>query len=148
GAASRVGASAGGYATPRVQPRADPRHVRTPRDVTTRRPPRTSARSRPGLVPSPGPIPTSARPTLNPSFLPSLPLKEPPMVDVDRSRRTLIRTSGARPLPNECRTPVIEFAAVSARDLLEQVRRAIGSRHYSVRTERAYAGWIRRYLAF
>lgn len=32
--------------------------------------------------------------------------------------------------------------------LMEQVRRAIRVRHYSRRTEEAYAGWIRRYIAF
>ena len=32
--------------------------------------------------------------------------------------------------------------------LLEQVRRAIHTRHYSVRTERAYVGWIRRFVQF
>ena len=31
---------------------------------------------------------------------------------------------------------------------MEQVRRAIRVRHYSRRTEEAYAGWIRRYIAF
>jgi integron integrase len=32
--------------------------------------------------------------------------------------------------------------------LLEQVRRALRSRHYSSRTEQAYVGWIRRYVLF
>lgn len=32
--------------------------------------------------------------------------------------------------------------------LLEELRRAIQSRHYSRRTERAYANWIRRYVKF
>ena len=32
--------------------------------------------------------------------------------------------------------------------LLEQVRRAIAARHYSPLTERAYVGWIRRYIHF
>src|SRR5262245_21653897 len=32
--------------------------------------------------------------------------------------------------------------------LMEQVRRAIRVRHYSRRTEDAYATWIRRYIAF
>jgi integron integrase len=56
----------------------------------------------------------------------------------------------AEPLPNECRTPVIEFvpAAISPAALLDRVRQAISARHYSVRTEKAYTGWIRRYLAF
>ena len=32
--------------------------------------------------------------------------------------------------------------------LLEQVRELLRSRHYSFRTEEAYAGWIRRYILF
>ena len=32
--------------------------------------------------------------------------------------------------------------------LLDQVRAALRMRHYSCRTEGAYAGWIRRYIAF
>lgn len=32
--------------------------------------------------------------------------------------------------------------------LLDQVRRAIRTRHYSRRTEKAYAGWVRRYVLF
>lgn len=32
--------------------------------------------------------------------------------------------------------------------LLEQVREAIRSRHYSCRTEKAYVGWIRRFILF
>ena len=32
--------------------------------------------------------------------------------------------------------------------LLDRVRLAIRSRHYSRRTEEAYVGWIRRYILF
>ena len=32
--------------------------------------------------------------------------------------------------------------------LLEIVRSALRLRHYSIRTERAYVGWIRRYIYF
>jgi Phage integrase, N-terminal SAM-like domain len=32
--------------------------------------------------------------------------------------------------------------------LLDRVRVAIRARHYSVRTEEAYAGWIRRFVLF
>jgi hypothetical protein len=34
------------------------------------------------------------------------------------------------------------------RRLLDQVRDAIQTRHYSYRTEQAYVGWIRRYILF
>ena len=33
-------------------------------------------------------------------------------------------------------------------NLLDQVRAAIRARHYSRRTERAYAGWIRRFIVW
>jgi hypothetical protein len=32
--------------------------------------------------------------------------------------------------------------------LLEQVRQLLRARHYSLRTEQAYLGWIRRYILF
>src|SRR4051812_37604076 len=32
--------------------------------------------------------------------------------------------------------------------LMERVRRAMRARHYSARTEEAYAGWIRRFILF
>src|SRR5262245_55468690 len=32
--------------------------------------------------------------------------------------------------------------------LLDQIREAIRARHYSLRTEEAYVGWIRRYILF
>ena len=32
--------------------------------------------------------------------------------------------------------------------LLDRVRQAIRARHYSLRTEEAYVGWIRRYIFF
>jgi hypothetical protein len=32
--------------------------------------------------------------------------------------------------------------------LLDRVRHAIRARHYSLRTEEAYVGWIRRYILF
>ena len=39
-------------------------------------------------------------------------------------------------------------AAASAPRLLDRVRSAIRTRHYSRRTERAYVGWIRRFILF
>ena len=32
--------------------------------------------------------------------------------------------------------------------LLDQVRQAIRTRHYSYRTEEAYVGWVRRFVLF
>lgn len=37
---------------------------------------------------------------------------------------------------------------VAAPKLLDQVRNAIRVRHYSIRTEEAYVGWVRRYVVF
>ena len=34
------------------------------------------------------------------------------------------------------------------RKLLDQVRDKIRFKHYSIRTEKAYVGWIKRYIAF
>ena len=39
-------------------------------------------------------------------------------------------------------------AGASGPRLLDQVRAAIRLRHYSRRTEKAYAGWIRRFILF
>jgi len=39
-------------------------------------------------------------------------------------------------------------SAATPPSLLERVRRAIHARHYSPRTEKAYVGWIRRYVLF
>ena len=40
------------------------------------------------------------------------------------------------------------FQGFSAPKLLEQMRRAIRVRHYSLRTEEAYLNWVRRFFAF
>jgi len=39
-------------------------------------------------------------------------------------------------------------SSVPARPVITRVREAIAARHYSRRTEKAYAGWIERYLSF
>lgn len=41
-----------------------------------------------------------------------------------------------------------ENPAPAAPKLLDRVRQSIRTRHYSRRTEKAYVGWIRRYIAF
>lgn len=48
------------------------------------------------------------------------------------SRRLVIREAGPAPEPR----------------LLDRVRAAIRTRHYSRRTEEAYVAWIRRYILF
>ena len=40
----------------------------------------------------------------------------------------------------------VEREAVTPTRLLDQVRAACRARHYSLRTERAYVGWVRRYV--
>jgi hypothetical protein len=55
-----------------------------------------------------------------------------------RSRRELARRHVA--IPTEPEQP--------KRKLLDQVRDAIRVRHYSIRTEEAYVGWIKRYILF
>jgi integron integrase len=52
--------------------------------------------------------------------------------------------------PIDHRSLVREWAdqSVTRPKLLDQVRAALRMRHYSVRTEKAYVGWIRRYIFF
>jgi integron integrase len=50
--------------------------------------------------------------------------------------------SGPWPAPHDSSTPAPQ------RRLLDRVRDAIRARHYSLRTEEAYVGWIRRYILF
>ena len=44
--------------------------------------------------------------------------------------------------------PASDHAVATNLKLLDQVRQAIRTRHYSYRTEEAYVGWIRRFLMF
>ena len=44
--------------------------------------------------------------------------------------------------------PVVVDKSHQPLKLMERVRRAIRARHYSRRTEEAYAYWIRRYIVF
>jgi len=46
------------------------------------------------------------------------------------------------------RAGAIAPAAAARPKLLDQVREAIRTRHYSYRTEEAYVGWIRRFILF
>lgn len=42
-----------------------------------------------------------------------------------------------------------ESAPVASKPpLLEQVRRSLRLRHYSIRTERAYVAWIKRFILY
>jgi hypothetical protein len=43
---------------------------------------------------------------------------------------------------------LIEFSKVSAPCLLDRVRAAIRSRHYSLRTEQAYVDWVKRFIFY
>src|SRR6266487_2721506 len=47
-----------------------------------------------------------------------------------------------------CEEPPAPSGDPSPPRLLDRVRHAIRMRHYSCRTERAYAGWIRRFVLF
>src|SRR5262245_10061220 len=44
------------------------------------------------------------------------------------------------------REPADEMAAAPAPRLFEEVRRVLRLKHYSLRTEHAYLGWIRRFI--
>jgi len=56
-----------------------------------------------------------------------------------------LRAGAVAPSPGGAGVP----ACVPAKPkLLDQVRNAIRTRHYSYRTEEAYVGWIRRFILF
>jgi hypothetical protein len=44
--------------------------------------------------------------------------------------------------------PTATASRAEAPRLIEQMRRAIRVRHYSLRTEEAYLGWVRRFFAY
>jgi hypothetical protein len=46
------------------------------------------------------------------------------------------------------RDPDEHYGRAAKPRLLDQVRAAIRTRHYSYRTEEAYAGWIRRFIHY
>ena len=54
----------------------------------------------------------------------------------------------ARARGHELRATPSDSGAECKRKLLDQVRDAIRTRHYSYRTEEAYVGWIRRFILF
>src|SRR5437899_6826530 len=53
--------------------------------------------------------------------------------------RPLVQAEGLVRLPDR---------PIASNPVLDRVRRAIAARHYSRRTEKAYLGWIRRFVAF
>ena len=53
------------------------------------------------------------------------------------------RISANRPAPTVNAPP-----AATKPKLLDQVRQAIRTRHYSIKTEEAYVGWIKRFIFF
>src|SRR5947207_8824375 len=50
--------------------------------------------------------------------------------------------------PQELEPPHAPLPATQSPRLLDQLRAAIRVRHYSPRTEEAYAGWVRRFILF
>jgi len=65
------------------------------------------------------------------------------------ARRAVAETSAPEARPGPLRTGAVVTAAPAAKPkLLDQVRDAIRTRHYSYRTEEAYVGWIRRFIFF
>jgi integron integrase len=60
------------------------------------------------------------------------------------------RNSGRAPTGTECsrKEPVAAAPGQQKPKLLDQVKESIRTRHYSLRTEEAYVGWIRRFILF
>jgi hypothetical protein len=50
-------------------------------------------------------------------------------------------------LPDRC-SEVVPQGGVGSPRLLDRVRGVLHARHYSRRTERAYVGWIKRFIFF
>jgi len=63
-------------------------------------------------------------------------------------RRILSAAGGSPSRHGPLRAGAIAPAAAARPKLLDQVREAIRTRHYSYRTEEAYVGWIRRFILF
>ena len=51
-------------------------------------------------------------------------------------------------MSNKTETQEIGNASTEAPRLLDQVRDRLRLKHYSLRTETAYVGWIKRYIFF
>ncbi len=67
----------------------------------------------------------------------------------DRKDRPRPMAGPERPGPPRRASPEAPGdGAAAAHALVERVREAIRERHYSPRTEKSYAGWVRRFLAF
>jgi hypothetical protein len=49
--------------------------------------------------------------------------------------------------PSRAWTPIVDAGSHEPR-LLDRVRLAVRSRHYSLRTEEAYVAWVRRFVLF
>lgn len=65
-------------------------------------------------------------------------------VAVDPSLRPVMTPDHRRSPPE----PAILQATAPDPKLLDQVRQAIRTRHYSVKTEEAYVGWIKRFILY
>ena len=65
-------------------------------------------------------------------------------VEIEPSLRAVGVPANPEPPPE----PATRQAVAATPQLLDQVRQAIRTRHYSYRTEEAYVGWIRRFLLF
>ncbi len=61
--------------------------------------------------------------------------------EIGETRRPTHEAAEPRPSPQVTLEP-------RAQAISERVAQTIAARHYSRRTERAYAGWVRRYIAF
>jgi Phage integrase, N-terminal SAM-like domain len=60
----------------------------------------------------------------------------------------IYRLNRERPATSPAATPANSSASPQKPKLLDQVRQAIRTRHYSYRTEKAYVHWIKRYILF
>jgi len=63
--------------------------------------------------------------------------------------QVVLQRSAPRPgPPTLAPSPALAEGPAAANAVVQRVRRVIRQRHYSLRTEKSYAGWVRRFLAF
>ena len=81
-------------------------------------------------------------PAYRPTVVPDWARTPPPWAD---SSSDLVRVPAEAPSLARAFAPA---ATTAVRDVLARVPAAIRARHYSMRTEKAYLGWIRRFISF
>lgn len=81
----------------------------------------------------------------------SAPTRTPPPSPSRTSRPVQVALPPRSPNPQPptlAPSPALTPGLAAANDLVQRMRQVIRQRHYSLRTEKSYAAWVRRFLAF